>query len=385
MKSDLSVCHFHWHILDVGSIWMREFAAALAQDHAVTAWWPEMRRFGGLETWEREELVADPSLKVVRFPLQRGYSRAPIRTILPFERRLAQQVTARMGQSAATPLICSTPFYAPLAELWQGPVVYYVTDLTAGYEGLRYKQVLALDRRMCAVATAVCPNSQRIRHYLIHEAGCHPEKITVVPNATRASNVPVAPLLQPQALPAATACLPRPLAGVIGNLSANMDWLLLEKTIQSTPWLHWVMVGPTGPIAEAAQEAARSRVIHSERITLTGPKPYGELQCYARAFDVAILPYRKREPTYSGSSTRFYEHLSACRPMVASRGFAELLEKPPLLELVDTPEEMTAALERMRSVNFCDGQETARWQASQKGTWTERARTLVRALEERLT
>ena len=93
-----------------------------------------------------------------------------------------------------------------------------------------------------------------------------------------------------------------------------------------------------------------------------------------------MLPYRKKEPTYSGSSTRFYEHLAACRPMVATRGFAELLEKPPLLELVNTAGEMQLALEQLRSVNFRDGLETARWEASRQGTWEARVRTLTATL-----
>ena len=240
--------------------------------------------------------------------MQRGYASLPVRTILPFQHRLVRRLTAQAGQTDRTPLICSTPFYAPVAELWRGPVVYYVTDLTAGYEGLKPRQVLEFDRRMCKAATAICPNSERIRDYLIHEAGALEEKITVVPNATRASNVPVTALLKPRALPAPIADIRRPVAGVIGNLSGNIDWLLLEKTIQSTPWLHWVMVGPRNSMRESAQEAARSRIIQSGQTTFTGPKPYGELQSYARAFDVAVLPYRKREPTYSGSSTRFYEN-----------------------------------------------------------------------------
>ena len=116
-----------------------------------------------------------------------------------------------------------------------------------------------------------------------------------------------------------------------------------------------------------------------------GPKPYGELQAFARAFDVAVLPYLKSEPTYSGSSTRFYEHLAACRPMLATRGFAELLEKPPLLELVDTPTQMVAGLERLREMSFCDGFEEARWDASRTGTWENRVNLLVGALNgERL-
>jgi hypothetical protein len=105
-------------------------------------------------------------------------------------------------------------------------------------------------------------------------------------------------------------------------------------------------------------------------------KPYGELQKYARCVDVAVLPYRKKEPTYSGSSTRFYEHLAAGRPMVATRGFAELLEKVPLVTLVDTPGQMSVALSELMAKGFQDGYELARWEASRKGTWEERARVL---------
>ena len=369
-----------WQILDVGSIWMREFASALAQTHPTVAWWPETRNLGAFERWERTEQVPDPPLAVRRFPLQRGYARTPVQQLLPFQNGLLKRLRAACPDEFASPLICSTPFYAPVAERWTGPTVYYVTDLTAGYAGLNRDQVIALDRRMCGVARVVCPNSRRLADYLQREAGCAPEKIVIVPNATRENNIAAAPLLAPEPLPAAIAHLPRPIAGVIGNLSANMDWELLEPAIAATPWLTWVFVGPTTmPIAEPAQSAARARVING-RAHFTGGKPYGELQAYARCFDVAVLPYRKKEPTYSGSSTRFYEHVAACRPMVATRGFAELLEKPPLLELVDTPDEMLAALEALRTLGFRDGHETARWEASRRGTWEERVRTLTEAL-----
>lgn len=371
-----------WQILDVGSIWMREFASAMAREYRVTAWWPVMRNFGAIEAWEREESIAEPALEVRRFPLQRGYARAPLRQLLPFQVPLLKRLRARIArdEEETTALICSTPFYAPVAEQWRGPVVYYVTDFTAGYAGMDAVQVKALDRRMCRVATAVCPNSRRLAGYLAGEAGCAPEKITVVPNATRAGNVAAAPLLVPGPLPAGTPSLPRPVAGVVGNLSGNMNWALLQPVVEGTPWLHWLFVGPTEPIADKAQEAARAAVKANARAHFTGLKPYGELQAFARAFDVALLPYMRKEPTYSGSSTRFYEHLAACRPMLATRGFAELLEKPPLLELADTPEQMLAGLERLRGMNFHDGQETARWEASRTGTWEERVRTLVGAV-----
>ena len=370
-----------WEILDVGSIWMREFASAMARAQSVVAWWPEMRALGAFQSWEREETIAEPALKVLRYPLQRGYARTPIQQLLPYQLALLKRLRAHCRDETNTALLCSTPFYAPVAEQWNGPVVYYVTDLTAGYATVDGVQVKALDRRMCAVASAVCANSRRLVEYLQHDAACAPEKITVVPNATRESNLSPEPLMEAGPLPAELAHLRRPIAGVIGNLSGNTDWELLAPVVEGTPWLTWLFVGPAQRIREKAQEAARRRVMQSRQVHFVGAKPYGELQAYARSFDVAILPYLKTEPTYSGSSTRFYEHLTACRPMLATRGFAELLEKPPLLELVDTPEEMIGGLERLRGMEFRDGLEEARWQASHDGTWEQRVKMVTGALQ----
>ncbi len=64
-------------------------------------------------------------------------------------------------------LICTSPFYAPVAELWPGCVVYYLTDLTKKYAGMNEAQIVRLDRRMCRVsANRVFPNSHRIADYL---------------------------------------------------------------------------------------------------------------------------------------------------------------------------------------------------------------------------
>ena len=370
-----------WQILDVGSVWMKEFASALSGTERAVAWAPRMETWGMFQSWERPEVLGSPALKVVSFPLQRGYARAPVRWMAPFQAKMVKRMRRRCPSPGISPLVCSTPFYAPVAEMWPGPVIYYVTDLTVAYEGLDPGQVKALDERMCRVARLVCPNSTRIAEYLVRDAGCDPAKITVVPNATRESNVLPEPQMQPGPLPDDVKDLPRPIVGVLGDLSGNMDWLLTKEVIERTPELRWVFVGPTDRvIADAEQTAAREWAKGHARFV--GMKPYGELQRYARCLDAAVLPYRKKEPTYSGSSTRFYEHLAAGRPMVATRGFAELLEKPPLVVLVDTAEEMVAALAELRETNFCDGQEAARWEASKRGTWEERARVMQAALGE---
>ena len=292
----------------------------------------------------------------------------------------------QLSDPATSALVCTAPFYAPLAEEWPGPVVYYSTDLTAEYDGVDREQVRRLDSKLCARATVICPNSRRISDYFVHEAGCERSKITVIPNATRAANIREYLIETPDELPADLADLPRPIAGVIGNLAGNLDWVLLRETIRATPWLQWTMVGPTSmPIAAKTQSGARDEVMRMGRsVRFTGSKPYGQLQSYARAFDVAVLPYMRREPTYSGSSTRFYEHLAAIRPILATRGFEELLHKEPLLKLVDTPDELSGSLAALRQAGFRDGYERMRWVASHEGTWEVRSLTMQKALRAAL-
>lgn len=371
-----------WQILDVGSIWMKEFSHALSKVEDVVAWAPRMDMLGMFHNGEELEVLADPSLTMYRFPLQRGYARWPLRSLAPFEHRILERMRRRTEDPERSPLVCSTPFYAPVAERWPGPLIYYVTDLTVAYDGMDPKQVLSLDRRMCAVARLVCPNSRRIANYLISEVGCDPEKIEVVPNATREANVSNAPRLGPAALPNDVKSMPRPIVGVLGDLSGNMDWVLIAEAIRRTPRMNWIFVGPTTrAIRDAKQRAARSWAQRNARFV--GMKPYAQLQSYARCVDVAVLPYIRKEPTFSGSSTRFYEHLAAGRPMIATRGFAELVEKEPLVRLVDTVDEMVAELELLQARGFGDGHEADRWEASKLGTWEERARAMREALRWR--
>ncbi len=372
-----------WHILDAGSVWVKEFTSALSTFVPALGWSPVMSWASFFERWERQEEVLDPPLRMSYYPLQRGYHRFPLSTLVKLGAAHTKRMRKAGGASINSPLICTTPYYAPVAEKWDGPVVYYQTDLTYGYANVNAAAVLALDRRMCRVAAAVCPNSRRVGEYMVQLAGCDPGKITVIPNATRQSNIlPEAPI-GPGALPADVADLPRPVIGIIGNLASNLNWSLLSEAINATPQFSWVFVGPTNMrMEEPAEEARRQRLqARGGRVRFVGPKPYRELQRYARSFDAAVLPYRRKEPTYSGSSTRFYEHLAACRPMIATKGFEELLRKEPLVELVDTADELVAKLGGLAGVQFEDGLGQARWIASRNGTWHNRALGVMDALQ----
>jgi glycosyltransferase involved in cell wall biosynthesis len=367
-----------WHLLDVGSIWMKEFASALAEQVDVIAWEPRFDLLGAFNNSTGVLDLPDPPLRIRSFVQQRGYARPVVKTLLPYRHKVLKHLLDQTPWPSSAPLVCTTPYYADVAEHWQGPVIYYSTDLTWRYEGLDSVQVKSLDRRLCQVADLVCPNSQRIADYL-REEGCSPDKIAIVPNATRRSNVPDRIREDPDELPPDVQDLQRPVLGVLGDLSGNMDWVLIEKAIKLTPKFSWLFIGPTHrKVHDRRQNAARTRVM--QFASFIGMKPYGELQKYARCLDAAVLPYLKKEPTYSGSSTRFYEHLAAGRPMLATRGFHELLQKQGLIYLVDTAEELAESAQRLLELNFRDGHEVDRFLATQHGTWSFRALTMRNAL-----
>ena len=376
-----------WQLLQISDALDREFLAALSTQVRALGWIPEMRVLDLIPRREREATLDDPYGRVRYFSLQRGYTRWPFSLLANIAVRRTERLKRTVSDAAHSPLICTTPYWAPVAEQWPGPVVYYLTDLMAEYDGVSRDRVLGLDKRMCRAATLICPNSARIAAYLEKEAGCAPEKIEILPNATRAGNVLPHPPAEPFPLPEDLCGLKRPVAGVIGNLASNMDWVFLEELIERTPGFSWAMVGPTAmEIPERDQRRARARLMAAAggRLRFTGGKKYGELNAYARSFDVAVLPYLRREPTFSGSSTRFYEHLAACRPMIATCGFEELLRKTPLLKLVSGAEEGASALRELQVRSFNDGLLDFRWRTSRLETWEARAGRMIRALRERI-
>ena len=224
-----------WHYLQISDTLDREFASALSEFVPVLAWKPKMRLLpsliGSTEKEEVEAVSDNPQLRIRSFPLQKGFARVPesLRPIVA--RGLLRRLRRQTANPLETPLICSIPHFARVAESWPGPVIYYLTDYIAGYDGADPKLVEKLDRRMCRAATLVCVNSQRLADYLISKAECAAEKVELIPNATRAASVLAAPRYAPVSLPEDAKDLPRPIAGIIGNMAANIDWVLLSEII----------------------------------------------------------------------------------------------------------------------------------------------------------
>lgn len=366
-------------IFDLRSIWVTEFARALALKIPTAGLRPEISSMGLLHRGAR--LVnGDDVLKIFTCRLQRGWWRT---SLLSERRKLVSFVRSRAVMAPSTWVIFTSPHYACVADAFQPcTTAYYVTDnFRACFPD--EPAIAALETKLASCVTHVFPNSERIRHFFLDEANVGDERVTVIPNGVRSENIPPAPLDAPSDPPAEMPPVSRPWALVMGNLAANTDWPLLEALISQTSWLHWVFVGPTEmPCASDHHQRIRRRLLETGgRVTFLGWKPPGTLKDYARACDVAVLPYMKREPTYSGSSTRSYEHFAACRPILATEGFAELLERQPLVNICRSAEEMVAALETLKKADFSDGYESARWRLAMDSTWQHRAERMLATLE----
>ena len=138
---------------------------------------------------EGERFAPDSSLRLRKLPLLRGFSRFPISLLSSIGPSIVDRLLCQTKNPEESPLICTVPYFAEVAERWPGPVIYWLTDLIAEYTGANRRQVIELDRRLCRAATLVCPNSVRLRQYLIEFANCDPDRIEVTPNATREMNI----------------------------------------------------------------------------------------------------------------------------------------------------------------------------------------------------
>ena len=368
----------HAIVFDVRSIWVTEFARALATKIPTIGLSPTIDAVGLLHRAARP-VDGDDALKVFACRLQRGWWRG---ALLSERRKLVEFVQSQAKMAPTTCVIFTSPHYASVAEAFREcTTAYYVTDnFRACFP--EEPAIAALETKLAALVTHVFPNSERIRRFFVDEAKVGDDRVTVIPNGVRSENILPSPLYAPTDPPAEMPTMPRPWALVMGNLAANTDWPLLEAVIGETPWLSWVFVGPTEMhCASEEHERIRQQMMRAEgKVRFLGWQPPGALNGFARACDVAVLPYMKREPTYSGSSTRSYEHFAACRPILATDGFAELLDRQPLVTICCSPEEMISALETLKQSGFLDGHEAERWRLAKESTWQLRAGRMLEVL-----
>jgi len=122
---------------------------------------------------------------------------------------------------------------------------------------------------------------------------------------------------KPGPIPADLAAIPQPRLAYIGVLSDfKTDFALIEATARVHPEWHFVFIGEE---REGQRSASVERLKALPNVHFLGWKPYAELPGYLRGISVALLPQLTNDYTRAMFPLKYFEYLSAGRPVVTTK------------------------------------------------------------------
>jgi len=101
---------------------------------------------------------------------------------------------------------------------------------------------------------------------------------------------------------------------IIGYYGAIMDWLdaeTLSEVAVSRPDWNFVLIGNL--------DTDVGRLSNLPNVHFLGEQPYSRLPAYLQAFDVCLIPFKLTPIIEATNPVKFYEYLSAGKPVVSSR------------------------------------------------------------------
>ncbi len=263
-------------------------------------------------------------------------------------------------------------------------VLYCTDDHVAGAAlmGLSASRLRGQERLALARADVVAVVSPTLADHW-SALGADP---VLIPNGCSGSD----PWPDQQAAPTG---LPRPVVGLVGQLSERIDLGIL--TALSDAGFALLLVGPRDPRWEPERFAD---LTGRPAVHYTGRVPAADVPAYLAAIDVGITPYTASDFNRASFPMKTLEYLAAGRPVVSTDlpGARWLLEdlagaglagagEPPadILTLASTPAEFVSAVRRMVP-GPPGGQEQARREKCRafatRHSWARRADALAEAI-----
>lgn len=212
-------------------------------------------------------------------------------------------------------------------------VFYGTDDHVAGAELMnqRSRELARKERVQLANADVVIAVS---RHLAVRFAYAG-RPVALVPNGVDAEAYENVASLAP----AEDVRLPRPIAGVVGQLSQRIDIALLEAVVSSGVSL--LLVGPANPTWEPQRFA---RLIRQPRVQWVGRKAFAELPRYFRCMDVGLTPYARTPFNDASFPLKTLEYLAAGLPAVSTDLAAVAWLRCDLIRSASTPAAFAAAV-----------------------------------------
>ena len=211
-------------------------------------------------------------------------------------------------------------------------VVYYCTDDYASLPGVDATAIRAMDDNLTRRADLVFVTSARIlerkkplnRSLFLAPHGVDAELFGQVADPDFAADE-------------RAASLRHPIIGFFGLLAAWIDTELLRYLAEQRPNWTFLLVGSASvPI---------DHLLKLPNVVMPGPQPYRTLPRWAKAFDVAIIPYRLNEQVLSANPLKLREYLATGKPVVTVRT-PEVDRFAHCVRIADTPAAFLRAIEQ---------------------------------------
>jgi len=168
--------------------------------------------------------------------------------------------------------------------------------------------------------------------------------------------------------------LPRPVIGFFGLIEAWIDLDLIAYLAKSRPQWTFLLIGRL-----AVDGAALKNL---PNVIFTGPKPYRSLAQWARAFDVAIIPYRRTRQVINSNPLKLREYLATGKPVVGVP-IPETLRFGDCVRLADSPKKFLAAIEDALASDS-PGDVQRRMAAVASMSWDARVEEVLAVIKDRL-
>jgi glycosyltransferase involved in cell wall biosynthesis len=305
--------------------------------------------------------ISVPQIPFRRLPLVRHAN-----TLLG--RWLVKRAIARLGLSRTVSWF-AVPHPGSLANAFgETAVIYYCIDDYAALPGVDARAVAELDAHLTACADQVFVASSR----MLRAKGSR----QAVAMARHGVDVALFRTAADPSLPVAPGArdLPRPIVGFYGLIEDWIDLDLVADLAERRPAWTFLMIG------RLAVDAGRAGRLPN--VVFAGHQPYTDLPRWAKAFDVAIVPYRLTRQVVNAAPLKVREYLAAGRPVVAVPT-PDIERFAGLVHLASGCDEFLAAIDAALREDR-DTDRIRRMDAMAAMSWDARVAEVVEVVEDRI-
>ena len=288
---------------------LSEYADILWVDPGISPLTPKRFRHG-MSRWPLMRLVSIDSSKLRLSPAAPPFhSRGVMRPLTAWLAR--EQIRHTLTRIGRTPHAVIASHLGDVLGGWGTDVVkvfYGTDDFVGGADlmGTVRKQMEKAEYRQLHCADVVVGISSNLIERWRDLGFTGP--MTLIPNG-----VDVESYRQIEKTAPAQIDLPRPVAGLVGHLSARIDISLLESIVEAGCSL--LLVGPYNPQWEPTRFKA---LISDVRVAWVGQVQFHELPRYLQVIDVGIIPYSDSDFNRASFPLKILEYLAAGKPVVST-------------------------------------------------------------------